>query len=75
MEGQEKSQSPSFSDPEATLKVVKQAVLELWEVINGLTSLRPPKRERFRVTIFGSARIQPDSPIYQDVKWLASRIT
>lgn len=75
MDGQEKSQSPSFSDPEATLKVVKQAVLELWEVINALTSLRPPKRERFRVTIFGSARIKADCPIYQDVKWLASRLT
>lgn len=65
----------SFNDPEGTLKVVKQAVLELWEVINALTSLRPPKRERFRVTIFGSARIQSDSAIYQDVKWLATQLT
>ncbi|MDJ0845107.1 hypothetical protein [Crocosphaera sp.] len=69
MDEQEKSQSPSFSDPEGTLKVVKQAVLELWGVINALTSLRPPKRDRFRVTIFGSARIQPDSPIYKSVTW------
>jgi uncharacterized protein (TIGR00730 family) len=78
MNRQEKPQSPnlvSFSDPEGTLTVVKQAVLELWGVINALTSLRPPKRERFRVTIFGSARIQSDSPIYQDVKWLASKLT
>ena len=65
----------SFSDPEETLKVVKQAVLELWDVINALTSLRPPKRERYRVTIFGSARIQANSLIYQDVKWLASQLT
>ncbi len=74
-ENRQLSQDVSFNDPEGTLKVVKQAVLELWEVINALTSLRPPKRERFRVTIFGSARIQSDSPIYQDVKWLASQLT
>ncbi|MDJ0580428.1 hypothetical protein [Crocosphaera sp.] len=33
MDRQEKSQSLSFSDQEATLKVVKQAVLEFWAVI------------------------------------------
>lgn len=65
----------SFSDPEATLQVVKKAVLELWEVINDLTSIRSPKRERYRVTIFGSARIEKPSPIYEDVKWLASELT
>ena len=73
-----KSNSPnvvSLNDPEATLQVVKEAVIQLWDVINGLTSLRPPKRKRYRVTIFGSARIQKNSPIYQDVKWLASKLT
>ncbi len=74
-ENRQSSQEVSFNDPEGTLKVVKQAVLELWGVINALTSLRPPKRDRFRVTIFGSARIQSDSLIYQDVKWLASQLT
>jgi uncharacterized protein (TIGR00730 family) len=65
----------SLNDPEATLQVVKQAVIELWDVINALTSLRPPKRPRYRVTIFGSGRVQPSCPIYQDVKWLASQLT
>ncbi len=65
----------SLNDPEATLKVIKQAVIELWDVINALTSLQPPKRARYRVTIFGSGRVQPSSPIYQDVKWLASQLT
>jgi uncharacterized protein (TIGR00730 family) len=68
-------QNVSLNDPEATLQVVKQAVLNLWDVINDLTSLRPPKRERYRVTIFGSARIDEDSPVYNDVKWLASKLT
>lgn len=67
--------SASLNDPEATLQVIKEAVLNLWDVINQLTSLRPPKRERYRVTIFGSARIEEHSPIYNDVRWLASELT
>ncbi len=74
-ENTKSSHQVSFGDAEGTLKVVKQAVLELWEVINTLTSIKPPKRERFRVTIFGSARIKSSSPIYEDVKWLASQLT
>ena len=73
-----KSISPetvSFNDPEGTLGVVKQAVIQLWEVINGLTSLRPPKRKRYRVTIFGSARIEKNSHLYQQVKCLAHKLT
>jgi hypothetical protein len=65
----------SLNDAEATLEIVKGAVVQLWDVINGLTSLRPPKRERYRVTIFGSARIEKNSLIYQEVKWLASQLT
>jgi uncharacterized protein (TIGR00730 family) len=65
----------SFNDPEGTLQVVKEAVVQLWDVINALTSLRPPKRERYRVTIFGSARIEKNSTLYEQVKWLASQLT
>jgi uncharacterized protein (TIGR00730 family) len=68
-------QMVSLNDSEATLEVIKGAVVQLWDVINGLTSLRPPKRQRYRVTIFGSARIEKDSPIYEEVKWLASQLT
>ncbi len=69
------SKTVSLNDPEATLQVVKQAVVQLWDVINGLTSLRPPKRKRYRVTIFGSARIGKDSLIYEQVKCLARQLT
>lgn len=69
------SPTVSFNDPEATLQVVKQAVIQLWDVINGLTSLSPPKRKRYRVTIFGSARIEQNLVIYDQVKWLATQLT
>ncbi|MGK7938869.1 MAG: hypothetical protein AB4062_01650 [Crocosphaera sp.] len=74
-ENSQSSHQVSFNDAEGTLQVVKESVLGLWEVINALTSIKLPKRERFRVTIFGSARIKPSSPIYEDVKWLASQLT
>ena len=42
------------------LEILTKSVLGLWETVNNLTRLRPTKRERFRVTIFGSARIDPN---------------
>lgn len=55
--------------------IVQEAVLSLWQVVNGLSSIQPPRRDRYRVTIFGSARITNDSPLYQDVRRLASELT
>ena len=36
--------------------------------MNTLTRLRPSKRDRYRVAIFGSARAQPGSFVYEEVK-------
>ena len=60
---------------ETTLQSIQEALLGLWEVANTLTSIPTPKRKRYRVTIFGSARLQPHSPIYEGVKELASELT
>jgi len=46
-------------------------VLGLWQVVNDLTRLRPSKRERYRVTIFGSARAEPGSWVYEEAKRVA----
>ena len=67
--------SVNIQDSEAAFLVVEDAILGLWDVVNSLTSIRPPRRERYRVTIFGSARITPESPIYQGVRQLASELT
>jgi hypothetical protein len=64
-----------ITNSEQTFQRVQESILGLWEVVNTLASIRPPKRERYRVTIFGSAQMQPDSPLYQDVRWLASELT
>ena len=65
------SQSVSLADENGVREIVVDTVLRLWEVVNNLTRLRPTRRERYRVTIFGSARIARDSQGYQEVKRLA----
>ena len=49
----------SLADEERVNDVVLGAVLGLWDVVNDLTRLRPSRRDRYRVTIFGSARATP----------------
>ena len=55
--------------------MLSQAVLGLWEVVNNLTRLRPTRRQRYRVTIFGSARTDPDHWVYAAVRDLAAELT
>lgn len=70
---------PSHSVPiregDAAFAIVQEAVLGLWEVVNNLTRIRPPKQERYRVTVFGSARMHPHDPLYKGVRHLASELT
>jgi hypothetical protein len=46
----------------------------LWDVVNDLTRLRPTQRERYRVTIFGSARIPEDHWVYAAVRDVAEEL-
>jgi uncharacterized protein (TIGR00730 family) len=64
-----------LGDEEAAARVVSQAVLGLWEVVNNLTRLRPSRRLRYRVTIFGSARTYPEHWVYAAVRDLAAELT
>ncbi|HSE43021.1 MAG TPA: LOG family protein [Acidobacteriota bacterium] len=65
----------NLSDEPEVKKILVDTVLGLWQIVNNLTRLRPSKRDRYRVTIFGSARIQPDSFAFQEVKRLAGVLT
>jgi uncharacterized protein (TIGR00730 family) len=67
--------SVDIRDSEAAFRVIEDAVLGLWDVVNSLTSVRPVKRQRYRVTIFGSARLTPDTEMYQGVRHMASELT
>ena len=49
--------------------------MHLWEAVNNLTQLRPTRRERYRVTIFGSARVSDGHWVYGAVRDLAEGLT
>lgn len=65
----------NIADSEAAFEVIHDTVLNLWDTVNKLSSIRPPRRERYRVTIFGSARIQPGTSMYNGVRYLAEQLT
>ena len=62
----------SLADEDRVNDVVLSAVLGLWDVVNNLTQLRPSRRDRYRVTIFGSARAQPGGFGYEETKRAAA---
>jgi uncharacterized protein (TIGR00730 family) len=62
----------SLADEEAVKEILVSTVLDLWKVVNNLTRLRPSKHERYRVAIFGSARAQPGTFVYDEVKRVAA---
>jgi uncharacterized protein (TIGR00730 family) len=63
-----------LDDQQRTLEVLSQSVLGLWDVVNNLTRLRPARRNEYRVTIFGSARVTPDHWVYAAVRDLAGAL-
>jgi hypothetical protein len=64
-----------LSDEDAAVELLERAVTGLWEVVNELTRFRRTTRQNYRVTIFGSARLKPDSIVYDQVKQLAAELT
>jgi uncharacterized protein (TIGR00730 family) len=64
----------SLADEEAVKQVLVDSVLGLWEVVNNLTRLRPSKHDRYRVTIFGSARAKPETFAYEETKRVAASL-
>jgi uncharacterized protein (TIGR00730 family) len=64
----------SLADEEKVKDILVGTVLGLWDIVNNLTRLRPSKRERYRVTIFGSARAGPGTFVYDEVKRVAAAL-
>ena len=64
-----------LSDERGVLDVLTKSVLGLWDTVNNLTRLRPTKRDRYRVTIFGSARIEPTHWVYAAVRDVSAELT
>lgn len=64
----------SLADEDAVKQLLVNTVFGLWDIVNNLTRLRPSKRERYRVTIFGSARAKPGTFVYDEVKRVAAAL-
>jgi uncharacterized protein (TIGR00730 family) len=65
----------SLANEDAAKEILVRAVFGLWDVVNELTRLRPSKHERYRVTIFGSARAKPGTFVYDEVKRVAAALS
>ena len=68
------SGSIDLSDQDAVTRILVNSVLGLWDVVNDLTRLKPTRRDRYRVTIFGSARVRPGTFGYDETKRTAAAL-
>src|ERR1051325_2790370 len=64
----------SLADEDAVKEVLIESVLGLWDVVNNLTRLKPSRKDRYRVTIFGSARAKPGTVAYEETKRAAKML-
>jgi uncharacterized protein (TIGR00730 family) len=65
----------SLADEDAVRDVLTETLAGLWSAVNNLSRLRPSKRERYRVTVFGSARTDPTHWVYREVKRMCSALS
>ena len=61
----------NLGNEDTVRKIVSSTILSLWDAVNNLTRLRPSKHERDRIAIFGSARAEPGSWVYEEVERVA----
>jgi uncharacterized protein (TIGR00730 family) len=64
----------SLADEDAVKQVLVDSVLGLWDVVNNLTRLKPSRHDRYRVTIFGSARAREGTFGYDETKRVAAAL-
>lgn len=64
-----------LDDEEAVKGILKDTLFGLWATVNNLSRIRPSKRDRYRVSIFGSARTDPGHWVYREVKRMSAGLT
>jgi uncharacterized protein (TIGR00730 family) len=58
-------------DRDTAVQIWRDSILKLWEVVDDMTRLRPTHTPHYSVTVFGSARLAPETPHYDAVRRLA----
>ena len=69
------SNRPPVTASEEVVEVLEGALYDVWSVANELARIRPSKPKYYRVTIFGSSRIQPGDKVYAEVRDLARELS
>ncbi|QDT55918.1 putative lysine decarboxylase [Caulifigura coniformis] len=69
------SETVLLSEESAVRDVLAQSMLGLWSVVNQLSRLKPTRRERYRVSIFGSARVESNHWVYGAVRDVSAELT
>jgi len=64
-----------LADEEAVKRVLVETMFGLWSTVNNLSRLRPSRHERYRVTVFGSARTDPTHWVYSEVKKMSAALS
>src|SRR5215471_5592201 len=70
----QRTNAVSLNNEAAVKQVLLDSVLGLWDVVNNLTRLQPSRHDRYRVTIFGSARAKPGTIAYEETKRTATAL-
>jgi len=70
----EANASINLTNEAAVRQLLAESILGLWDVVNNLTRLRPSRSNRYRVTIFGSARVQPGTFGYEETRRVAEAL-
>ena len=65
----------SLGNEREVLELVADSIMSPWDEVNNLIRLRPTHRERYPVTIFGSARVPEDHRVYVAVRDVAEELT
>jgi uncharacterized protein (TIGR00730 family) len=66
--GDAANRTVGLDDEEGVRKILTDTLFGLWATVNNLSRLRPSRRERYRVTVFGSARPEPGNWVYEQVR-------
>ena len=61
-----------LSNEEAVRQIVVDALFSLWSTANNLSRIRPTRKDRYRVTVFGSARTQAEHWVYEEVERMSA---
>ncbi|MFQ5747794.1 MAG: LOG family protein [Gemmatimonadota bacterium] len=64
----------SEADSRRMYKVMEASLRELWDVVDELSRVMPPRPRYYRVTIFGSSRMSPGDHVYGEVRRLAQEL-